>query len=67
MPDQEKNSSLSKREEDSAPGRYLKNPLPVPRRKKHVRMDFDLVDDWDISPEMEFFDIDIEENDDFDI
>ena len=43
-------------------GRFLKNPLPVPKRRAHVRMEFDLTD----SDEDEF-DLEISEDDDFDI
>lgn len=54
---------------DSAPAgpRYLKNPLPVPKRRAHVRMDFDLNDDWEIPEELSHFDYEIAEDDDFDI
>ena len=52
---------------DPEPGRYLKNPLPVPRRKPHVRMEFDLADEWDIPRDQDHFDIEISEDDDFDI
>ena len=52
---------------DPEPGRYLKNPLPVPRRKPHVRMEFDLADEWDIPGDQDHFDIEISEDDDFDI
>lgn len=48
-------------------GRFLKNPLPVPKRRPHVRMEFDLTDDWDIPEEEEHFDFEIAEDDDFDI
>ncbi len=48
-------------------GRYLKNPLPVPRRRPHVRMEFDLADDWEIPGGQDHFDIDITDDDDFDI
>lgn len=48
-------------------GRFLKNPLPVPKRRPHVRMEFDLTDDWDIPGEQDHFDIDISDDDDFDI
>ena len=40
----------------------LKNPLPGPPRKTHIRMEFDLTD----SDEDEF-DLEISEEDDFDI
>lgn len=49
------------------PGRFLKNPLPVPKRRPHVQMDFDLTDDWDIPRGQDHFDIEIAEDDDFDI
>lgn len=49
------------------PGRFLKNPLPVPKRRPHVRMEFDLTDDWDIPHDQDHFDIEISEDDDFDI
>lgn len=52
---------------ESDAGRFLKNPLPVPKRRPHVRMEFDLTDDWDIPRGQEHFDIDISEDDDFDI
>ena len=42
--------------------RLLKNPLPGPPRKTHIRMEFDLTD----SDEDEF-DLEISEEDDFDI
>ena len=48
-------------------GRFLKNPLPVPKRRPHVRMEFDLMDDWDIPVGQEHFDIDISDDDDCDI
>lgn len=48
-------------------GRFLKNPLPLPERRPHVRMEFDLADDWDIPEEEEHFDLEIAEDDDFDI
>lgn len=51
----------------SGEGRFLKNPLPLPKRRPHVRMDFDLKDDWDISGDLDFFDLEIDEDDDFDI
>ena len=51
----------------SLEGRFLKNPLPVPKRRPHVRMEFDLMDDWDIPVGQEHFDIDISDDDDFDI
>ena len=37
-------------------GRFLKNPLPVPRRH-----------DWEIPRSQDHFDIDISDDDDFDI
>lgn len=51
----------------SGDSRFLKNPLPVPKRRPHVRMDFDLKDDWDISGDLDYFDLEIDEDDDFDI
>lgn len=53
--------------QDDRSGRFLKNPLPVPRRRPHTRMEFDLTDDWDIPEDREHFDIEIDENDDFDL
>ncbi len=53
--------------QDMESGRYLKNPLPVPRRKPHVRMEFDLTDEWDIPRDQDHFDVEISEDDDFDI
>lgn len=52
---------------DTEDGRFLKNPLPVPKRRPHVRMEFDLTDDWDIPRGKDHFDIEISEDDDFDI
>ena len=58
----------SERDEGSREeGRFLKNPLPVPKRRPHVRMEFDLMDDWDIPRGQDHFDIDISDDDDFDI
>lgn len=51
----------------SEDNRFLKNPLPVPKRRPHVRMDFDLKDDWDISEDLDYFDIEIDDDDDYDI
>lgn len=48
-------------------GRFLKNPLPVPKRRAHVRMEFDLTDDWDIPDDQDHFDLEIAEDDDFDL
>ena len=48
-------------------GRFLKNPLPVPKRRPHVGMEFDLADDWEIPRGQDHFDIDISDDDDFDI
>ena len=53
--------------QDTENGRYLKNPLPVPKRRTHTRMEFDLADTWDIPGEQDHFDIEISEDDDFDI
>ena len=53
--------------QEPEPGRFLKNPLPVPKRRQHVKMEFDLIDDWDIPPEQDHFDYDVAEDDDFDI
>jgi hypothetical protein len=53
--------------QDTENGRYLKNPLPVPKRRTHTRMEFDLADSWDIPGEQDHFDIEISEDDDFDI
>lgn len=67
--DRNKNESSGMQPESpgSEEGRFLKNPLPVPKRRPHVRMEFDLVDDWDIPRGQDHFDIDISEDDDFDI
>ena len=40
----------------------LKNRLPQPPRRSHIRMEFDLTD-----PEEDDFDLEISEEDDFDI
>ena len=42
--------------------RLLKNPLPEPPRRSHVRMEFDIED-----PEDDEFDLEIMSDDDFDI
>ena len=44
------------------PVRLLKNPLPEPPKRTHVRMEFDITD-----PENDEFDIEIISGDDFDI
>lgn len=44
------------------PPRLLKNPLPEPQRRPHIRMEFDITD-----PENDEFDIEISSGDDFDI
>ena len=41
--------------------KLLKNPLPEPPRRSHVRMEFDLVLDGE-----DEFDLEISEDDDFD-
>ncbi|HAB94469.1 MAG TPA: hypothetical protein DCF49_06870 [Lachnospiraceae bacterium] len=49
--------------ESGEPGiRLLKNPLPGPPTRAHVRMEFDVE-----TPEDDDFDIEIPEGDDFDI
>ena len=40
----------------------LKNPLPAPPRRSHIRMEFDLAD-----PGEDDFDLEIGDEDDFDI
>lgn len=40
----------------------LKNPLPAPKRKSHIRMEFDLTDS-----DEDDFDLEISDGDDFDI
>ena len=50
------------RREETQQFKLLKNPLPGPPRRSHVRMEFDLAD-----PEEDEFDIEISEEDDFDI
>lgn len=42
--------------------KLLKNPLPQPPRRSHVRMEFDVE-----TKDQDEFDIDIPEDDDFDI
>ena len=61
MRDQEKNRDMNERGEYSEfiP---LKNPLPAPPRRSHIRMEFDLADS-----EEDNFDLEISEKDDFDI
>lgn len=41
----------------------LKNPLPQPPRRAHIRMEFDLAEDG----QKEDFDVEISEEDDFDV
>ena len=71
--DAEKKDPVSGTEESSfnktgqETGRFLKNPLPLPKRRPHVRMEFDLTDDWDIPRGQDHFDIEISDDDDFDI
>ena len=67
FPETENRPSGSPYTED---GRFLKNPLPVPKRRGHIQMDFDLPDaeeDWDLPEDRDYFDIDIEDDDDFDL
>ena len=42
--------------------RLLKNPLPAPPRRSHIRMEFDLTDS-----DEDDFDLEIADGDDFDI
>ena len=42
--------------------RLLKNPLPSPPKRSHIRMEFDLTDS-----DEDDFDLEISEEDDFDI
>ena len=49
-------------EEEAGEIRLLKNPLPGPPRRSHIRMEFDLADG-----EEDDFDLEISEDDDFDI
>lgn len=42
--------------------RLLKNPLPAPTRRSHIRMEFDLTDS-----DEDDFDLEISDGDDFDI
>ena len=65
-PSKEKTWGLSAPAKE-AQGRFLKNPLPLPERRPHVRMEFDLLDDWDIPEEEDHFDFEIREDDDFDL
>ena len=53
--------------QDGSGSRYLKNPLPVPARRPHVRMEFDLTDEWDLTGEADDFDLEISDEDDFDL
>lgn len=57
-----RNDPEQERREDAQQFKLLKNPLPGPPRRSHVRMEFDLAD-----PEEDEFDIEISEEDDFDI
>lgn len=42
---------------------FLRNPLPEPRKKAHVKMDFDL----ELTDETDEFDVEIDDDDDFDM
>lgn len=42
---------------------FLRNPLPEPRKKAHVKMDFDL----ELTDETDEFDLEIDDDDDFDV
>lgn len=57
LPDQ-----ISESESGAFELKLLKNPLPQPPRRSHVRMEFDVE-----TPDHDEFDIDIPEDDDFDI
>lgn len=61
--ERESNTEESVLEEEQPKVQFIENPLPLP--KKHVKkvMDFD----WNIDEESDDFDIDVDENDDFDI
>ncbi len=44
---------------------FLKNPLPQPKKRGHVRMEFDIPEEaYDINDD---FDITVSEDDDYDI
>ena len=51
-----------RQDEEDRQYRLLKNPLPEPARRSHVRMEFDVE-----TKDQDEFDIDIPEDDDFDI
>ena len=69
LEDNNKFDSVDGKADRSEPeaGRYLKNPLPVPKRRPHVRMEFDLADEWEVPHGQDHFDIEISDDDDFDI
>ena len=46
-----------------APGEYLDNPLPVPKR--HVRKEMNYA--FEPSPDLMFYEIPVADNDDFDV
>jgi hypothetical protein len=49
-------------DEEMRPFSPLKDPLPEPPRRSHIRMEFDITD-----PEDDEFDLEISSGDDFDI
>ena len=49
-------------DDETRPFALLKNPLPEPPKRSHMRMEFDITD-----PEDDEFDIEIGSGDDFDI
>ena len=51
-----------RQDDETRPFALLKNPLPGPPKRSHIRMEFDITD-----PEDDEFDIEIGSGDDFDI
>ena len=52
-----------RQEGEPAPGEYLDNPLPVPKR--HVRKEMNYA--FEPSPDLMFYEIPVADNDDFDV
>ncbi len=63
MYEADKNDAQPEAPEREISFQFLKNPLPVPKKRSHVIMDYDIKD----IDELDDFDLDISENDDFDI
>lgn len=61
--DTEKTDGVKKEQKKPAPGEPLHNPLPVPKKKSRPQADFE----YQVSEEKMKFDLDVAEDDDFDL